>query len=82
MLVFPVHFTSDSQHSSIRSCKSSGAEPTLSGSSIELDCSIADSGNIRITVKTKIIAKVVGSGSIYYKGKPKSVGSGSVIDKN
>ena len=52
-----------------------------------LNATIAGSGNIRITVKTKIKAKVVGSGSIYYKGKPqsvdsKSVGSGSVIDKN
>jgi hypothetical protein len=52
-----------------------------------LNATIAGSGNIRITVNTKIKAKVVGSGSIYYKGKPisvdsKSVGSGSVIDEN
>ena len=52
-----------------------------------LHASIAGSGSIRTTVKTKIKAKVVGSGSIYYKGKPKyidskSVGSGDVIDKN
>ena len=48
---------------------------------------IAGSGNVRTTVKTKIKAKVVGSGSVYYKGKPKyvdskSVGSGDVIDRN
>lgn len=52
-----------------------------------LNATIAGSGSIRTTVKTKIKAKVVGSGSIYYKGKPqyidsKSVGSGDVIDKN
>lgn len=52
-----------------------------------LHASIAGSGSIRATVKTKIKAKVVGSGSIYYKGQPKSidsksVGSGDVIDKN
>lgn len=48
---------------------------------------IAGSGNIRTTVKNKIKASVVGSGSIYYKGNPKhidskSVGSGDVIDRN
>ncbi len=48
---------------------------------------IAGSGNVRTTVKTKIKAKVVGSGSVYYKGNPKyidskSVGSGDVIDRN
>ena len=52
-----------------------------------LTATIAGSGSIRSTVKTKIKAKVVGSGSIYYKGNPthidsKSVGSGDVIDKN
>lgn len=52
-----------------------------------INATIAGSGSIRTTVKTKIKAKVVGSGSIYYKGKPqyidsKSVGSGDVIDKN
>ncbi len=52
-----------------------------------LNATIAGSGNIRTTVKTKIKAKVVGSGSVYYKGNPshvdtKSVGSGDVIDKN
>jgi len=52
-----------------------------------LNASIAGSGSIKITVSTKIKAKVVGSGSIYYKGNPstvdsKSVGSGEVIDKN
>jgi hypothetical protein len=52
-----------------------------------LSATIAGSGNIRTTVKTKIKAKVVGSGSIYYKGNPKyidtkSVGSGDVIDRN
>jgi len=52
-----------------------------------LNANIAGSGSIRTTVKTKIKAKVVGSGSIYYKGNPthidtKSVGSGDVIDRN
>lgn len=53
----------------------------------ELYATIAGSGSIRTTVKTKIKAKVVGSGSIYYKGNPskidtKSVGSGDVVDRN
>lgn len=52
-----------------------------------LTATIAGSGSIKSTVKSKIKAKVVGSGSIYYKGNPthidsKSVGSGDVIDKN
>ena len=52
-----------------------------------LNATIAGSGSIKTTVKTKIKAKVVGSGSIYYKGNPKyvdskSVGSGDVIDRN
>jgi hypothetical protein len=52
-----------------------------------LYATIAGSGSIRTTVKTKIKAKVVGSGSIYYKGNPKhidtkSVGSGDVVDRN
>ncbi|MFY9241411.1 MAG: head GIN domain-containing protein [Polaribacter sp.] len=52
-----------------------------------INANIAGSGSINITVKTKIKAKVVGSGSIYYKGNPstidsKTVGSGDVIDKN
>ena len=54
---------------------------------IELNANISGSGSIRTTVSEKIKAKVVGSGSIYYKGKPKyidskSVGSGDVIDRN
>lgn len=49
--------------------------------------SIAGSGDVRVTVKNKIKANVVGSGSVYYKGNPKyidtnSVGSGDVIDRN
>ncbi|WP_405604634.1 head GIN domain-containing protein [Polaribacter sp. Asnod1-A03] len=53
----------------------------------ELNANVAGSGNIKTTVSSKIDAKVVGSGSIYYKGKPsniksKSVGSGDVVDKN
>ena len=52
-----------------------------------LDASVAGSGSIKITVKSKIDAKLVGSGSIYYKGNPKhidskSVGSGSIVEKN
>ena len=53
----------------------------------ELKATIAGSGNIKTTVSTKIKAKVVGSGSVFYKGKPtkidsKTVGSGTIIDKN
>jgi hypothetical protein len=53
----------------------------------ELSASVAGSGSIKITVKSKINAKLVGSGSVYYKGNPKnvkskSVGSGSIVDKN
>lgn len=52
-----------------------------------LNATIAGSGSIKTTVNNKIKAKVVGSGSIYYKGKPKyidtkSAGSGDVIDRN
>lgn len=52
-----------------------------------LNATIAGSGSISTTVKTKIKAKVVGSGSIYYKGKPeyidsKTVGSGDIVDRN
>jgi len=52
-----------------------------------VNVSIAGSGSVRITVKDAIKARVVGSGSVYYKGNPskiesKSVGSGSVIDRN
>jgi hypothetical protein len=52
-----------------------------------LNTNIAGSGSVKITVKNKIDAKIVGSGSVYYKGNPadidtKSVGSGSVIDRN
>lgn len=52
-----------------------------------LIATIAGSGSIRTTVNNKIKAKVVGSGSIYYKGNPKhidtkSVGSGDVVDRN
>jgi hypothetical protein len=48
---------------------------------------IAGSGNIKTTVSDEINAKVVGSGSIYYKGNPekinsKSIGSGDIIDRN
>ncbi len=52
-----------------------------------LKASIAGSGDIQTSVSKKIKASVVGSGSIYYKGKPKhidtsSIGSGDVISKN
>ncbi|WP_439132709.1 head GIN domain-containing protein [Polaribacter sp.] len=52
-----------------------------------LSATIAGSGSIRTTVNRKIKAKVVGSGSIYYKGNPtnidsKSIGSGDIIDRN
>lgn len=52
-----------------------------------VNATIAGSGSIKTTVKTKIKSKIVGSGSVYYKGNPKyidskSVGSGDVVDKN
>jgi len=48
---------------------------------------IAGSGSIRINVKDEINSTIAGSGSIYYKGNPpkintKSVGSGSVVNRN
>jgi hypothetical protein len=53
----------------------------------KVDANVAGSGSVKTTVKTKIKAKLVGSGSVYYKGKPKnvdskSVGSGSLVDRN
>ena len=65
----------------------SGSVKAYELSTDKLFATIAGSGSIRTTVNSKIKAKVVGSGSIYYKGKPKyidtkSVGSGNVIDKN
>lgn len=65
----------------------SGSIKAYDLSTDSLNASIAGSGSIKITVSTKIKAKVVGSGSVYYKGKPsnvdaKSVGSGEVVDKN
>lgn len=53
----------------------------------KLNANIAGSGSIRTHVKTKIKARIVGSGSIYYKGNPKYIdtkatGSGDVIDRN
>lgn len=51
------------------------------------NATIAGSGSITTTTISKIKAKVVGSGNIYYKGTPsetdlKSVGSGEIINKN
>ena len=48
---------------------------------------LTGSGSVKTTVNSKIKSKIVGSGSVYYKGKPKkvsskSVGSGGIIDKN
>jgi len=53
----------------------------------EVNVNVAGSGSVKTTVSSKINAKLVGSGSVYYKGKPskidsKSVGSGGVVDKN
>jgi len=53
----------------------------------EVRANVAGSGSIKTTVKTKIKANLVGSGNIYYRGNPKyvdskSVGSGSVVDRN
>jgi hypothetical protein len=52
-----------------------------------LKASIAGSGDVSATVNNRIKATIVGSGSIYYKGKPSDIdktalGSGSVIDRN
>jgi hypothetical protein len=65
----------------------SGSIKAYDLSTDEITATIAGSGNIKTTVKTRIKAKVVGSGSVYYKGNPKytdvkSVGSGDIIDKN
>jgi hypothetical protein len=53
----------------------------------EVYANVAGSGSVKTTVKSKIKAKIVGSGNIYYKGNPKkvdakTVGSGDIIDKN
>ena len=85
------HLTCDkcSRQNAINSCSiaGSGSIKAYDLSTDTLNASIAGSGSIKITVSTKIKAKVVGSGSIYYKGNPssvdsKSVGSGEVVDKN
>ncbi|WP_299681744.1 head GIN domain-containing protein [uncultured Tenacibaculum sp.] len=52
-----------------------------------LKVNVAGSGDIEATVKEKIKATVVGSGSVYYKGNPKyidtnSVGSGDVVKRD
>lgn len=65
----------------------SGSIKAYDLSADNLSATIAGSGSIRTTVNKKIKAKVVGSGSIYYKGNPtnidtKSIGSGDVIDRN
>ncbi|MFT6192488.1 MAG: hypothetical protein ACJA2L_000147 [Polaribacter sp.] len=65
----------------------SGSIEAYKLSTSTLNANIAGSGSIKITVTNKIKAKVVGSGSIYYRGNPKytdikSVGSGDIIDKN
>ena len=53
----------------------------------EVYANVAGSGSIKTTVSSKIKAKLVGSGSVYYKGNPthvdsKSVGSGDIVDRN
>ena len=53
----------------------------------EVYVNVAGSGSVKTSVSSKIEAKLVGSGNVYYKGNPakvnsKSVGSGSVVDKN
>lgn len=65
----------------------SGSIKAYDLSSDTLYATITGSGSIRTTVKTKIKAKIIGSGSIYYKGNPskidtKSIGSGDVIDRS
>lgn len=52
-----------------------------------LKVNVAGSGDVEATVKEKIKANVVGSGSVYYKGNPKyidtnSVGSGDVVKRD
>ena len=49
--------------------------------------SVAGSGNVKTTVSESIKARVAGSGTIYYKGKPdkidsKSNGSGRIVSRN
>lgn len=51
------------------------------------NATVAGSGSIKLSASSKIKAKVVGSGNIYYKGNPtekdeKSVGSGKIIHQN
>lgn len=48
---------------------------------------IAGSGSVRLTVNDEIQSKIVGSGSVFYKGNPprintRAMGSGKVVDKN
>ncbi|SEB42346.1 Putative auto-transporter adhesin, head GIN domain [Tenacibaculum sp. MAR_2009_124] len=52
-----------------------------------LKASIAGSGDVSVYVTSEIKAAMVGSGNIYYKGKPNNIdttsaGSGDVVDKN
>lgn len=53
----------------------------------EINATIAGSGSVKATVKNKIKANLIGSGSLYYKGNPKhidskSIGSGSIVERN
>ena len=98
-----LHVDSDEVHSSIGGSgniklqgESNELECSIAGSgsikAYELNtnillASVTGSGSIRSTVNKKIKAKVVGSGSVYYKGNPthidsNSIGSGDVIDRN
>ena len=48
---------------------------------------IAGSGSVRLTVNDEIQSKIVGSGSVFYKGNPprintRAMGSGKVVNKN
>lgn len=53
----------------------------------KVSINIAGSGSVKTTAITKLKSKLVGSGNVYYKGKPnkidtKSVGSGSAFNRN
>ncbi len=55
-------------------------------SSNDADIRISGSGEIKISVKENLIARISGSGNIYYKGDPKKQdikvsGSGNVSSK-
>jgi len=74
-------------HKITNSLAGSGSVKAYGLTAEEAEASIAGSGDVRITVKNKINATIVGSGNFYYKGNPKhiktkSLGSGDVIQRD